>query len=243
MDSESNNNFDPSDVHSLMNNADYLILHGSRCYGTATEKSDMDYRGFILEPAEHLLGFKTFHSAREHVPGGTIDTTIYSFSHYFKLLMKGSPETVEQLFHPNPLKSGRISELLRNNSNLFITIHTIRSTLAFADASMKKFGNNDNPKEASHACRLVEQAMQLCENKRIEYPLSIANTLIRIKNGELSRENVQRGYGVLRQRAEEIMNESTFVSHNDPKIEKKLFDLYLECVEPVLTKSMVAFKE
>ena len=37
------------------NNADLLITHGSRLFGCSTPESDVDIRGFVVEPGEYLL--------------------------------------------------------------------------------------------------------------------------------------------------------------------------------------------
>ena len=57
--------------------ADFLCMSGSRLYGTFTEKSDYDYRGYIIPPFEYLIGNKNFESKQLPETDNT-DHKIYS---------------------------------------------------------------------------------------------------------------------------------------------------------------------
>lgn len=78
-----------------INNPDFLCITGSRLYGTETENSDYDYRGFTFPPKEAVLGVKNFKMAE--LEG---DHKVYSIKHFLELAIKGDPSCIEMFFVP-----------------------------------------------------------------------------------------------------------------------------------------------
>ena len=78
------------------NNPDYLVLTGSKLYGTSISTSDDDFRGFLLPAYEYLIGIKKFKS-RDFKDK---DYKIHNIEKFLKLVIKGSPGETEILFAP-----------------------------------------------------------------------------------------------------------------------------------------------
>lgn len=83
------------------------IKFGSHLYGTATEKSDIDFKGIFLPTAkEILLGRipKTFQDgtrddSRKNLPGEE-DSQYYSLHHFIRLASQGQTVAIDMLFAP-----------------------------------------------------------------------------------------------------------------------------------------------
>jgi len=70
-------------------------VHGSNCYGTNIEGSDVDYRGFTIAPKEYYLGYqKTFENYTQKDP----DLTLFEIRKFFKLCLTANPNALEILF-------------------------------------------------------------------------------------------------------------------------------------------------
>ena len=71
-----------------------LSLGGSRAYGTNLPESDVDIRGFAVNPSNQIYGLtKDF----EQVVDTATDTTIYSINKMVNLLIACNPNTIEIL--------------------------------------------------------------------------------------------------------------------------------------------------
>jgi len=79
---------------------DFLSLSGSRLYGTETENSDWDYRGFVMPPYEYVIGVKHFNDTMV----GADDHKVYSIKRFLDLVIKGDPQLTELLFIPREEK-------------------------------------------------------------------------------------------------------------------------------------------
>lgn len=76
----------------LGENIALLTLGGSRAYGTNTEGSDVDIRGFAVNPSKQIFGLQPDFEQVVDVP---TDTTIYSLNKMVKLLLACNPNTIE----------------------------------------------------------------------------------------------------------------------------------------------------
>jgi hypothetical protein len=185
---------------------DLYVLAGSFLYGTANEKSDMDYRGFILEPPECIVGRKVFKAKINQEDD--VEWQVWGFQQFFHLCEKFNANVVEILFAPNShvLEQTRVGLLMRMNRQLFIHKGSIAPILGFALSEYRKatspneeeFGGHRKEelekfrfctKNGSHAIRLLLQASQLILTRDIVFPLKEADLLLDIKNGNVSRED------------------------------------------------------
>lgn len=74
----------------------YVTVHGSHCYGTNTETSDLDLRGICIAPKEYYIGILDhFEQAITNEPE---DLTIFEISKFVKLAMDCNPNALEIIF-------------------------------------------------------------------------------------------------------------------------------------------------
>lgn len=134
----------------LGGNVGMLCLGGSHAYGTNTETSDLDIRGFAYNSKRSILTGKDF----EQVTNTATDTTIYSFDKLVKLLCSCNPNTIEMLGlkpeHYLFLDSG--ARVLLDNRRLFLSRVAIYSFGGYANDQLRRLENK--------ACRSQSQAEQ-----------------------------------------------------------------------------------
>jgi hypothetical protein len=137
----------------LGNNIALLAFGGSIAYGTNTPQSDIDIRGFAVNPLSELVGIEK--DFEQVVESKVTDTTIYSLRKIVQLLIKCNPNTIEILgcrpehyLYINDI--GR--EILNNKSN-FISKLAIDSFGGYARSQYNRLehgllgnGNNEDKK-------------------------------------------------------------------------------------------------
>jgi hypothetical protein len=116
-------------------NPDYLVITGSRLYGTFREDSDIDYRGVFTPPWEYLTKLKdrdevdiakpaSARRSNEPVSAETPDGDhkVYTFEAYIKYLLKQDPQMLELLFAPldRVVKCNALGHDLRVNRTAFV---------------------------------------------------------------------------------------------------------------------------
>ena len=89
---------------------DYLVVTGSRLYGSNTPDSDQDERGFIVPPFEYIIGLGRFDQRVELEP---VDRVLFSVQRLFALLRRADPQAYELLWVPKD-KILRMSEVGRH---------------------------------------------------------------------------------------------------------------------------------
>ena len=81
--------------------ANYKVLHGSRLYGLSTTESDIDYRGFMIQPFRSWIGLlKTSKFSKYTRMENNEDVIIWSFKKFAYLAAKGNPQCIEMLYVP-----------------------------------------------------------------------------------------------------------------------------------------------
>lgn len=76
-----------------LKNLQYVTLAGSWAYGTNTEKSDVDLRGWYFSPVEDILGMEN--KQESEFNSLTTDSVFFSFHKLIKLLSSCNPNIVE----------------------------------------------------------------------------------------------------------------------------------------------------
>lgn len=124
----------------LPSNTMYLVIMGSEAYGVSTDSSDKDIYGFAIPPKDiifpHIAGIikdfndddaKVFKQWQQHhvfdnESSKQYDFSVYSIVRYFRLVMENNPNMIDSLFVPERcvLHSTKISEMIRDNRNLFL---------------------------------------------------------------------------------------------------------------------------
>ena len=117
----------------------YLVLSGSRAYGTSTDDSDYDLRGVCLEQPKYLYGLDTFEQF-EDLPS---DTVIYGLKKFTSLLAKGNPNTLELLGveEESVVLMTEQGKMIRDNAELFLSKHIINTFGNYALAQLRRLQN------------------------------------------------------------------------------------------------------
>ncbi len=100
----------------------FLARHGSWCYGTNIETSDLDVRGVAVPPKEYYFGYlNTFEQTIQQ--NDDVDLCIFDIQKFIKLCADGNPNALEILFtdpsdHLIVTKQG---EMLLENKEIFLS--------------------------------------------------------------------------------------------------------------------------
>lgn len=184
------------------NKPDLLVVSGSKLYGSNRPDSDTDLRGFVVEPAEYLLGRRKFEQYENKVS----DTVIWGFNKFFHLLEHGTPNVIELLFAPKESIRActAIGQRILDSRHLFISSRLVNRFQGFAASEWKKargvtinkegqehFSTRDlganrkesieavgySSKNAYHAIRLLEEGTELLRTGTITFPRPNAKML------------------------------------------------------------------
>lgn len=125
-----------------------LSLGGSRAYGTNLPESDVDIRGFAVNPSNQIYGLtKDF----EQVVDTATDTTIYSLNKMVNLLIACNPNTIEILgCRPEDyIYIHEFGQLVLDNKQNFISKKAIDTFGGYATAQYNRLehallGNGQN---------------------------------------------------------------------------------------------------
>src|SRR5574343_1211150 len=143
-------------LKTLKENGDELLFlckFGSHLYGTATEKSDTDYKGVFLPNKEDLLcGVKRNHYGastgrdKERNTAEDIDVELFSLQYWLELVEKGETVATDILF-ANSNKDCVIFEsnvwktLMENKNKLFDSSDAVKSPyVRYARGQAIKYG-------------------------------------------------------------------------------------------------------
>lgn len=241
------------------NSPDLLIQTGSHMYGCATPESDFDRRGFVIEPAEYLLGRKKF----EQYENKGDDTVIWGFSKFIHHLAKGTPNTFEILFAPanKILNITDAGNILLENKDIFIAKNQLMPFAGFARAEWTKARlmtkNKETGKEyfsprvvgakrkesyekhgyslknAYHAVRLLSQGIELAKTGFISFPRPEATLLSEIRSGTIAFERVEAIIEKLDSEMMESIDRTKLPKYADSK---KVDELYYNLTSDRVTK-------
>lgn len=117
----------------------YLVLNGSKGYGTSLGHSDTDIRGVAIERKEVLLGLETFEQYEEL----ETDTVVYGLKKYVQLLMKNNPSALEFLgaAEKNILYLSPVGKALRESKDLFLSKQVGYTFGQYATAQLRRLQN------------------------------------------------------------------------------------------------------
>ena len=132
----------------LGDNIALLAMGGSIAYGTNLPTSDVDIRGFAINPSKQIFGLeKDF----EQIVDMETDTTIYSLNKMVKLLTSCNPNTIEILgcAPEHYLYINEIGKLVLDNKKNFLSIKAIDTFGGYANAQYNRLehallGNGQN---------------------------------------------------------------------------------------------------
>jgi len=115
----------------------FECISGSHAYGLSTPKSDIDIRGFYVNPYTEYLGLS---EPVAQVSNEKNDITYYSLRKGFDLLMTANPNMIELLWMPEDCVkiSTPAMEKLVENRNLFISKKCFHTHSGYAYAQIQK---------------------------------------------------------------------------------------------------------
>lgn len=153
----------------------YLTITGSQAYAVNTDSSDLDLIGFCMPPREivfpHSVGiipefgkqavkFNVWqqHHVKSEDGKTEYDFTVHNIVTYFDLCMKMNPNMVDTLFTAENCVTLRtpISDLVRENRKLFLSLAGWDKFKGYSFAQMKKIeggANQSNPKRAEQTAK------------------------------------------------------------------------------------------
>jgi predicted nucleotidyltransferase len=131
----------------VKDNLIFLVLSGSRAYGTFTPESDYDFRGVCIPPLDYYLTTKEF----EQIEDKTNDITIYGITKFISLAKGMNPNIVELLFADKDtilFKHPLMDKILKNR-NLFLSKQANVTFSGYARAQLHRMKGHkkwlDNP--------------------------------------------------------------------------------------------------
>lgn len=148
-----------------------VALAGSRSYGLAHEKSDLDLRGFFVAPTENVLGL---HALKEQNISAEPDAVFYEIGKFAQLALNANPVALEVLFAERPLYSNSAGDEIIEARDLFLSqnararyVGYAKSQLAQVEkqldgaASVDRFKEATRSKHLRHIFRLLDQGYEL----------------------------------------------------------------------------------
>ena len=127
--------------HPRLKYLQYVSLAGSYSYGTNTETSDIDIRGFYFLPLKdaYRIGGKF----EDDVTFLTTDSVFYSFHQFIRLLIACNPNVVEFIgVEPDSiLYMSQVGKAIRNNSERFLSKRALTTFAGYATQQLRRLEN------------------------------------------------------------------------------------------------------
>ncbi|MCL1853065.1 MAG: nucleotidyltransferase domain-containing protein [Peptococcaceae bacterium] len=125
--------------HPDLRNMAYLVISGSRGYGTATDTSDVDLRGFVVEDKKYLLGCNSF----EQFEDSCTDTVLYGLKKFFCLCRGANPNVLELLGADEDcvVVMNEVGRKVRDSVEMFVSKRVIGSFGNYATAQLRRLQN------------------------------------------------------------------------------------------------------
>lgn len=113
----------------------FKAVVGSQSYGTATETSDIDYKGVYMQTIDDLVSF----GYKEQVDIGK-DETYYEVRRFLQLLQSANPTVLELLYSPEDciIHKSDLFDLIVAHREKFLTKKCLLSFGGYAIAQIKK---------------------------------------------------------------------------------------------------------
>lgn len=124
------------ELQNAIDNPDYLVVSGSRLYGTDRPGSDWDYRGFTIPPFDYLIGLQNF----EMGSGKGEDHKVFSLKRFLDLVSMGDPQTSETLFTTEDkiIKITEVGRIVRSNRSLLVSNLIYKRIMGYGYSEWRK---------------------------------------------------------------------------------------------------------
>lgn len=201
-----------------------LVLSGSKAYGIEVEGSDDDYVGIFVPSFRDFLSLRG--SGPETHAGNEPDFTIHEIGKFCRLALKGNPAILETLWNPNVLHRTQIGDDLLRLKKSFLHRGSLDVYVDYAEAQLKKMvkgkglhakGGTYNGKYGAHLIRLLHSGLDLAETAEVTVRVSpqLAETLLEIRSGKRSMEQVLSMAGPLLDKLRGLTRENSLPAHAD----------------------------
>ena len=167
----------------------YLTYSGSIAYGTNTETSDVDIRGFYQESIGDIITSKS----KDTITFSSEDTVVYSLRHFIRLCKNANPNVLELLGTKDEhvIFMNDVGKLIRDNRELFFSKRVFNTFGGYANSQRRKILQTRFCKDSMHLIRLYLMAIDLLEGRGlIVYRENDLDMLMSIRNGNVSTETI-----------------------------------------------------
>lgn len=180
------------------NNLMHLHIGGSFLYGTDSDHSDVDVRGFYFKPLDFILGAKqgcdVFSFETEE-----LDAQLWDVRKFVTSVGKGAPNMVESLFSHHAYHETDLGRMIIHKARGLLNDTYITSGLGFAKSEFIQWEKKNDGKNLSHAVRLLFQLHEYLTTDKLTFPSPIANKLLRFKDNLDTGEAVEMYEYLLKQ--------------------------------------------
>jgi predicted nucleotidyltransferase len=203
---------------------DYVIYRcqvGSKAFGLATDHSDDDIRGIYLPPGRMHWSMRKLPEQLEFIEGAQ-DEVYWELEKFLKLALKASPNTMEILWTPLVLHADATAKELLEMRQVFLSKHLYKTYSGFVirqlrlmSKAFEKTGEH-RPKQAVHLIRVLHSGIQALETGDIMVDVGeYREELRRIRDSEISFENVKNRAAELRERLDTAFRRTTLPDQPD----------------------------
>lgn len=148
------------DLASRIQDLCYATVSGSIAYGTDTESSDIDVRGFYMNSVGQLLGTE---NRPEVITLDNPDVILYPFTKFINLLCNCNPGVIELLGtrKEDQLYVNNVAQAVLDNKELFLSKRAYYSFGGYAVSQFKRLENalykkDEEPSDEKKLNKLVE---------------------------------------------------------------------------------------
>lgn len=211
--------------------------------------SDVDIRGIFIPFDEYLYGPNKIDEYRDP---NEEDTVYFSLEKFIRLAIECNPNVVEQLFvnEEHIIYMNDFGKKLYELRNIFLTKNAFGSFASYAFAQLKRIKNRTegfnrnqhrqtlinnaggdwDPKNAMHLVRLLYMVKQILGEGTLNTYCSFKDLLLKIRNAEMTYEEVISLADDLFLQIEESLLKSTIPDFPDTEfINNWLIDITAEC--------------
>jgi len=145
----------------------YLTYSGSIAYGTNTETSDVDIRGFYQESIGDIITSKS----KDTITFSSEDTVVYSLRKFIHLCKNANPNVLELLGTKDEhvIFMNDVGKMIRDNRELFFSKKICNAFGGYATAQLRRLQNAlahdayDEEEKREHILKSIRQMIQTNE--------------------------------------------------------------------------------
>jgi len=211
-----------------------LVQSGSKAYGISVEGSDDDYVGVFIPALSRFLSLRGY-GPETHAENDP-DFTLHEVGKFCRLGLKGNPAILETLWNPNVISPSALGTRLIGLRRSFLHRGSLDVYVDYAESQLKKMvkgkglhakGGSYNGKYGAHLIRLIHSGLDLADTGEVTVRVApgLATTLLDIRSGKQTMEDVLRMARPLLERLKSLTKENSLPARAD---EDRINDFVLE---------------